>query len=450
MDAVGWPSRPSMNGNVSYAHVSPTKLLVAPKTTKTPPRMAQIIVKSSPISSSKKSAFSDYSRRFEDDDYEEQYYVKDEPESQKKLNVTPKQNSRKRLMPESSERKTKYQAVDDGKLRINRSVNSTRQLTRKFLELRSGSEDPCVVNLNDAAVTLGVQKRRLYDITNVLEGIEMIEKMGKNSIRFKTPADVAQAKDTQNLRDEVSDLEQQEDYLDSLIRSTTAAMNLVREDPTDMPYQYLTYNDLHALEDLQEKMLIALKSPAGSRCCIQTPLNPEIGYQLFVKSESNDALQAFICPSDSSSLKEWKPAEFTVPAENKLMNNSNDSSDQIPHDLKGDLQTINFLTPDMPLNRLMTDAKLTPNSFKAFTSPLKMIADGGPPRTPAKSSNDVYLYTPITNTVVGGESTSDITNSPHVSNCGEFVSLEPICDSQDYLYALGPQDSIPALYDHSW
>jgi transcription factor E2F3 len=32
---------------------------------------------------------------------------------------------------------------------------------------------------------LGVQKRRLYDITNVLEGIEMIEKMGKNSIRFK-------------------------------------------------------------------------------------------------------------------------------------------------------------------------------------------------------------------------------------------------------------------------
>ncbi|KAI6204887.1 Transcription factor E2F6 [Aphelenchoides besseyi] len=445
----------------------PTKLLVAPKTTKTPPRMAQIIVKSSPISSSKKSACSDYSRRFDDDDYDERCYVKDEPESQKKLNVTPKQNPRKRPMPGSSERKAKYQAVDDGKLfcfgrslchldceSIDQSIrqdSSLLRLTRKFLELRSGSEDPCVVNLNDAAVTLGVQKRRLYDITNVLEGIEMIEKMGKNSIRFKTPADVSQAKDTQNLREEVSELEQQEDYLDSLIRSTTAAMNLVREDPTDMPYQYLTYNDLHALEDLQEKMLIALKSPAGSRCCMQTPVNPEIGYQLFVKSESGDALQAFICPNDSSTLKEWKPAEFAVPVDNnRLMNNSNDSSDQIPHDLKGDLQTINFLTPDMPLNRLMTDAKLTPNSFKAFASPLKMVADGGPPRTPAKSSNDVYLYTPTSNTGAGGESSSDVTNSPRLSSCGEFVSLEPVCDSQDYLYALGPQDTLPALYDHSW
>jgi hypothetical protein len=53
-------------------------------------------------------------------------------------------------------------------------------------------------------------------------------------------------------------------------------MNLAREDPTDMPYQYVTYDDLHTLEDLQQKMLIALKSPAGSRCCVSTPYNKEI------------------------------------------------------------------------------------------------------------------------------------------------------------------------------
>lgn len=66
-----------------------------------------------------------------------------------------------------------------------RQDSSLLRLTRKFLELRSNGDDPCLINLNDAAVILGVQKRRLYDITNVLEGIEMIEKMGKNSIRFK-------------------------------------------------------------------------------------------------------------------------------------------------------------------------------------------------------------------------------------------------------------------------
>jgi hypothetical protein len=32
-------------------------------------------------------------------------------------------------------------------------------------------------------------------------------------------------------------MEQEEEYLDALLRSTTTAMNLAREDPTDMPYQ---------------------------------------------------------------------------------------------------------------------------------------------------------------------------------------------------------------------
>lgn len=41
------------------------------------------------------------------------------------------------------------------------------------------------VNLNDAAEALNVPKRRLYDITNVLEGIDLVEKIGKNSIRWK-------------------------------------------------------------------------------------------------------------------------------------------------------------------------------------------------------------------------------------------------------------------------
>jgi transcription factor E2F3 len=36
------------------------------------------------------------------------------------------------------------------------------------------------VDLNDAASLLAVQKRRIYDITNVLEGIGLIEKTVKN------------------------------------------------------------------------------------------------------------------------------------------------------------------------------------------------------------------------------------------------------------------------------
>ena len=41
------------------------------------------------------------------------------------------------------------------------------------------------MDLNDAAQKLAVQKRRIYDITNVLEGIGLIEKTIKNKIRWK-------------------------------------------------------------------------------------------------------------------------------------------------------------------------------------------------------------------------------------------------------------------------
>uniref|UniRef100_A0A8C7IWH3 E2F/DP family winged-helix DNA-binding domain-containing protein n=1 Tax=Oncorhynchus kisutch TaxID=8019 RepID=A0A8C7IWH3_ONCKI len=45
-------------------------------------------------------------------------------------------------------------------------------LTKKFVELLGQSSDG-VIDLNQAAEVLKVQKRRLYDITNVLEGVHL-------------------------------------------------------------------------------------------------------------------------------------------------------------------------------------------------------------------------------------------------------------------------------------
>lgn len=56
-------------------------------------------------------------------------------------------------------------------------------LTKKFLQLLCQSADG-VVDLNWAAETLSVQKRRLYDITNVLEGVHLVKKKSKNNIQW--------------------------------------------------------------------------------------------------------------------------------------------------------------------------------------------------------------------------------------------------------------------------
>ena len=45
-----------------------------------------------------------------------------------------------------------------------------------------------VVDLKQAAQELGVQKRRVYDITNVMEGIGVVEKICKNKVRWRSYA----------------------------------------------------------------------------------------------------------------------------------------------------------------------------------------------------------------------------------------------------------------------
>ena len=57
-------------------------------------------------------------------------------------------------------------------------------LTRKFVTLLREADEG-VLDLNAAADRLSVQKRRIYDITNVLEGIGLIEKKSKNNIQWK-------------------------------------------------------------------------------------------------------------------------------------------------------------------------------------------------------------------------------------------------------------------------
>ena len=66
-----------------------------------------------------------------------------------------------------------------------RGDHSLGELTRRFITIIKASQPLLSFDLNEAVEVLGVPKRRIYDITNVLEGIGLIEKTTKNKIQWR-------------------------------------------------------------------------------------------------------------------------------------------------------------------------------------------------------------------------------------------------------------------------
>ncbi|KAM3625771.1 uncharacterized protein V6R79_017369 [Siganus canaliculatus] len=98
-----------------------------------------------------------------------------------------------------------------------RSLRSLSSLTRKFVQLLQEADNG-VLDLKYAVKVLAVDcKRRLYDITNVLEGIGLITKMSKNTVRWKgnDPGEKPSAlsKRLRELKSELAYLEQKEHLL---------------------------------------------------------------------------------------------------------------------------------------------------------------------------------------------------------------------------------------------
>ncbi|RMB91178.1 hypothetical protein DUI87_32314 [Hirundo rustica rustica] len=128
-------------------------------------------------------------------------------------------------------------------------------LTKKFIRLLNESPDG-VVDLNRAAEVLEVQKRRIYDITNVLEGIQLIRKKSKNHIQWIS------------------------------VFSYTSSLSTLA---------YVTYQDLCAIGSFQEQTVIAVKAPPETQ--LEVPDFSQENFQLHLKS-TNGPIEVYLCPEE--------------------------------------------------------------------------------------------------------------------------------------------------------
>ncbi|KAK9027492.1 hypothetical protein V6N11_067325 [Hibiscus sabdariffa] len=146
-------------------------------------------------------------------------------------------------------------------------------LTKKFINLIKQAEDG-VLDLNKAADTLEVQKRRIYDITNVLEGIGLIEKKLKNRIQWKgldvsRPGDVDESVTT--LQADIDNLSIEERRLDEKIREMQERLRNLSEDENNQKWLFVTEEDIKSLPCFQNETLIAIKAPHGTTLEVPDP-----------------------------------------------------------------------------------------------------------------------------------------------------------------------------------
>ncbi|XP_021284607.1 transcription factor E2FC isoform X2 [Herrania umbratica] len=152
-------------------------------------------------------------------------------------------------------------------------------LTKKFVNLIMEAKDG-TLDLNRTAEVLEVQKRRIYDITNVLEGIGLIEKTSKNHIRWKGSDDMgSKVLDDQvtRLKAEMQSLYAEEQKLDEYIREKQESLRSLDEDANYQKYLFLTEEDIMSLPCFQNQTVFAIKAPENTYIEVPDP-DEEIGF----------------------------------------------------------------------------------------------------------------------------------------------------------------------------
>mmetsp|Transcript_19501 Transcript_19501/g.77771 ORF Transcript_19501/g.77771 Transcript_19501/m.77771 type:complete len:183 (+) Transcript_19501:438-986(+) len=143
--------------------------------------------------------------------------------------------------------------------------SSLHLLTKKFEKLVQESNGE--LDLNQAAEQLNVKKRRIYDITNVLEGIGVIEKKTKNVIVWKRSkgggVNSQDAGDLARAREELADLTAEDQKLDDQIRSLQDSLQSVGL-YDGVNYSYISHDDIKRIPELQNETLIGVRAPAGT------------------------------------------------------------------------------------------------------------------------------------------------------------------------------------------
>ncbi|XP_021572396.1 transcription factor E2F4 [Carlito syrichta] len=316
-----------------------------------------------------------------------------------------------------------------------RHEKSLGLLTTKFVSLLQEAKDG-VLDLKLAADTLAVrQKRRIYDITNVLEGIGLIEKKSKNSIQWKGVGPGCNTREIADklieLKAEIEELQQREQELDQHKVWVQQSIRNVTEDVQNSCLAYVTHEDI--CRCFAGDTLLAIRAPSGTSLEVPIPegLNGQKKYQIHLKSVSGP-IEVLLVNKEAWSA----PVAVPVPPPEDLLQSTPAVPTSPPLPKPTLAQTQEASRPSSPQ---LTTPTPVPGSteIQGVTSPTAEITVSGGPGTESKDSGELSSLPlgptaldtrPLQSSALLDSSSSSSSNSNSSSSSGSnpSTSFEPI------------------------
>ncbi|XP_029900470.1 transcription factor E2F2 isoform X2 [Myripristis murdjan] len=295
-------------------------------------------------------------------------------------------------------------------------------LTKKFVGLIAESPDG-VLDLNWATEVLEVQKRRIYDITNVLEGVQLIRKKSKNNIQWMVggvfEGGASGGEKARTLRKDLGDLEKAERALDELIHSSSAQLKQLTEHKDNQRLGYVTYQDIRSIASLRDQTVIAVKAPAETK--LEVPESAGGPLQIYLKSK-NGPIEVYLCPEEG--LEDASPVKSAATPKKEY-----------PQPL-GPPSTSTVGPPNYSLKQQPVEANLSaaaPSSSSAAASTSTLLDVEGLLGLPPSLLQ-------ITEDQLPGATFTPDTGTP-------FVNFSPPLDHDDYLWSLEDGEGVSDFFD---
>ncbi|XP_077371714.1 transcription factor E2F4 isoform X2 [Festucalex cinctus] len=322
-----------------------------------------------------------------------------------------------------------------------------------------------------AADTLAVrQKRRIYDITNVLEGIGLIEKKSKNSIQWKGVGPGCNTREIADklidLKAELDDLAIRERELDQQRVWVQQSIKNVTDDSNNSPMAYVKHEDLCGA--FKGDTLLAIRAPNGTQLEVPRPesvMNGQKKYQIRLKSSSGP-IEVLLVNKDPSSAS---PVVLPVPPPDDVLQSlpaslpSSQGTKAAPEPVKTGSSTKSAIRQPTSVTEVTSTTPLTPTTDAptAITQQLQSSAslDGT-----VSSSASAAVFEPMkadpselldfpkelsdmfdpTKEIMSGDLLEDLMSSEVFS---PLLRLSPPPSDHDYIYNLDETEGLCDLFD---